>query len=279
MGKRRDPESETSLRVILAGAGSFIAKKVAAAGTARGWDVVGLPHDGVPALRPADVMINFAIHPRYRTDRYVADDDYDLKAARACQSAGARFVMLSTRRVYANAWGADENARSPGDGSAYGNNKARSEKAIFDMMGSGALVLRLSNIFGYEFAAGAPRRSFMGLVLSSLREAGQIRYDMHPDTRRDFLPVDRCANAILDAVGRGGGVYNVGCGFPVRCGDVASWLIEGYGLGHLAAADVIRDEFFLDTRKWDEQFAPLTSREELRETCLELGQKLKCERS
>jgi nucleoside-diphosphate-sugar epimerase len=275
----RDLESETSLRVVLAGAGSFIAREVAAAGIARGWEMVGLPRGAVPVLRSTDVMINFAIHPRYRTDRYAVEEDCDLRAARVCRSAGARFVMLSTRRVYSNAWDADENAPAPGDGSAYGGNKARSEKAVFDVMGSGALVLRLSNIFGYEFAAGAPRRSFMGLVLSSLKDVGEIRYDMHPDTRRDFLPVSRCANAILDAAGRAEGIYNVGCGFPVRCGDVASWLIEGYGKGRLIAADTIRDEFFLDTGKWDAQFAPLTSREELRETCLELGQRLKCERS
>jgi nucleoside-diphosphate-sugar epimerase len=241
--------------------------------------MVGLPHDAVPALRASDVLINFAIHPNYRTGSYRVEEDYDVRAARACRLVGARFVMLSTRRVYSNAWGAGEDAPAPGDGSPYGGNKARSEKAILDILGNTALVLRLSNIFGYEFDALAPRRSFMGMVLSSLKASREIRYDMHPDTRRDFLPVARCADAILGAAGHAEGVYNVGCGFPVRCGDVASWLTEGYGCGTLVAADAIRDEFFLDTDKWNERFAPLTSREELRETCVELGQRLKCERS
>jgi dTDP-4-dehydrorhamnose reductase/UDP-glucose 4-epimerase len=96
-------------------------------------------------------------------------------------------------------------------------------------------------------------------------------------TRRDFLPVEICARIILACAENSvSGTFNIGAGFPIGCGDLAQWIIEGYGKGEIVATeDRVRDEFYLNTEKWQSNFGPLIDREGLRQRCIELGQLLK----
>ena len=99
---------------------------------------------------------------------------------------------------------------------------------------------------------------------------------MSPKTRRDFLPVEQAAQAIVECAKSGiSDTFNLGCGFPVACGDVAKWLIEGYGRGTIIATDRVYDEFYLNVEKWTSHFGPLIEQDALRERCVELGQRLR----
>jgi dTDP-4-dehydrorhamnose reductase/UDP-glucose 4-epimerase len=186
--------------------------------------------------------------------------------------------MLSTRRVYpaTERWDAKEDSPAEGDETHYGRNKAVSERAVTALLGSEAKILRLSNVFGFEYDPTALRRTFFGQALTSLRNDGQIVLDMDPRSRRDFLPVELCAKAIvLGALQGRGGIYNIGCGFAVSCGQIAQWLLDGYGSGEIVLADKgIRDEFFLNTDKWRAQFGELVESEQLQRICRELGRRL-----
>ncbi len=167
------------------------------------------------------------------------DQDRDLQAARAAARTGARFLMLSTRRVYGDQqrWNASESSYVAGDETAYGRNKARSEKAVQAACDGNAAIFRLSNIFGYEYSAPAPRRSFLGQLLHALKHQDRIFFDMHPETRRDFLPVESCAgHLVARAMDGTTGIYNLGSGFAVPCGDFAKWIMEGFGGGELIAS-------------------------------------------
>ena len=116
------------------------------------------------------------------------------------------------------------------------------------------------------------------MMLGGLRDQETIIFDMAPATRRDFLPVEWCAAAIVRAARAGlSGTYNMGSGFPVACGEVARWLITGYGRGQLAVTrDEIRDEFFLDMAKWQaENLLPPVSYNDLQTICVELGRRLR----
>jgi nucleoside-diphosphate-sugar epimerase len=267
-------------RLVLVGASSFIARHVAASAVTAGIPVHGVAHDSsLTGLGTSDVVVNFGISPFCRSRAYDPASDNDLRVARLAGAAGARFVLLSTRKVYGgdSSWGAKETSPARGDGSPYGDNKARAEQAVLAAV-PGALILRLANIFGQEYLPERPRRTFMGLLLAGLRERNTITFDMAAATRRDFLPVERCASAILEAAMAGAsGILNLGSGFPTPCGAVAGWVMAGYGSGNLAIrCDEVQDEFFLDMTKWREQgLCPPITAEELQTYCVELGRRLR----
>ena len=139
------------------------------------------------------------------------------------------------------------------------------------------MIFRLSNIFGFEYSADGQRKNFFAQLLRNLRQHGDIRFDMSRDTRRDFLPVEACAKALVQGVQQGlEGIYNLGSGFPVSCGEIADWVIDGYGDGRVVVArDEIRDEFFLDMKKWHGIFPPIMTMTRLREACTALGRRLR----
>ena len=271
-------------RIILLGRGSFIAKAVAKAATERAVDYLALTHDAaLDGLTPDDCLINFSIAPAYRTAAYDAAADLDLRAASLAARADSHFIMLSTRRVYGqnHKWNSSETAEACGDQTTYGQNKATSEKKISTMMGRQAGIFRLSNIFGYEYEPKRPRKSFAGILLGSLKNQSKILFDMSAKTRRDFLPVEICADLLLDrALDRTTGIYNLGSGFPVSCGSIADWICKGYGGGALICEpDEIRDEFYLNTGKWRADFGLQFDQSALQEYCIALGRRLKCEQS
>jgi dTDP-4-dehydrorhamnose reductase/UDP-glucose 4-epimerase len=272
------------MRIVLVGKGSFIARAIAHAARSRGVNWIALPHDApLEDLKPSDCVINLSLHPKYRSTHYTPETDCDLQVAVAVQRTKARFIMLSTRRVYApdSRWGAIEDKGATGDETSYGQNKARTEKAVMEALSGKAGIFRLSNIFGYEYDATLPRKSFFGLMLTSLKRENTIFFDMHPDTRRDFLPVELTAGLLLDrALECTEGIYNLGCGFALPCGDLANWVREGYGGGEIVCSPMtIRDEFFLNMNRWRGRFELPLDEGVLREYCIGLGRRLRCEKS
>jgi nucleoside-diphosphate-sugar epimerase len=190
--------------------------------------------------------------------------------------------MLSTRRVYGpeGRWNVAETAPASGDESHYGRNKAVTEAAVRQVCGDKVAIFRLSNIFGYEYGASL-RRTFLGLLLKTLHDEDAVFFDMHADTRRDFLPVEICARALVArALDGTGGTFNLGAGFPVACGSLARWVMEGFGSGKLICdPPVVREEFYLNMDKWRARFGPVTSEDEMRDYCIGIGRTLRCEKS
>ena len=269
------------MRIALVGFDSFIARHVADAGRRLGLDILPVAFDDplVSSLRGTDAVINFTLNPRFFAQSYDTAIDCDRRTAIAAAEAGARFTMLSSRKAYRQQelWGVREDASHDGDGSHYGSNKAASECVVLEVTGGKCIILRLSNIFGFEYRKNGTRKNFFGQLLRSLREEGEIRYDMNPASRRDFLPVEFCAEGILRATCAGiEGTFNLGSGFPSACGEIADWVMEGFGGGHLVVTgNDIRDEFFLNVDKWNSFFSPVITREQLKAACIGVGRKLK----
>ena len=268
------------MRLFLVGSGSFIARHIYQAAREKGMDVVALPHDVelAPMLMCDDVVVNCALDPQYFSGTYSEQNDYDLRTARDVANAGARMAMLSTRRVYPSAvrWNARETDDATGDETAYGKNKARSEACVLDLFDGRVAVFRLSNVFGYEFEPGHNRRTFVAQMMRTLKTQNIVRFDMHPNTCRDFIPVEACAKAILARLQDGmEGIVNLGCGLPVRCGDLARWVMEGYGDGDLIVdLPVVRDEFYLNMDLWQSKYGSPVDRDGLRSYCKKIGERL-----
>ena len=269
--------------MILIGRGSFIAGHVAHAARQAGINTLWLSRT-VPVqdvLGPKDAVINFAFASEYAQAPYKLEHDRDLQVAEIAQRLGARFIMLSSRRVYPEnvRWGAKEGDDASGDDTYYGRGKAVTEAALRSIADDRTLILRLSNIIGFEYSANRQRKSFMGYLQNVLRSTGNIFYDIAPDSQRDFLPVEICAHSIIRVIQSGErGTFNIGCGFPISCTKLATWLLEGYGSGDLIidnSKPLKRDSFFLDMNKWRAQFPALMTADELKNYVTALGGRLR----
>ena len=272
------------MRIILVGGGSFIAKHLASAASEKGLTLLSLPHDAdLAGITRGDVIVNFALNPGFASGAYDQATDYDLRAARAAEKVGARTVMLSTRRVYGAGfrWGARETDPAKGDDTAYGRNKAHSEAEIRALAAGNTAIFRLANIFGFEYDTANKRSTFFAQMLRSLKRENVIRFDMHPDTHRDFLPVEACTRALLARLEDGTeGTFNLGSGAPLRCGDLADWVMAGYGGGELVVnRPDVRDEFFLSMDRWDAAFDRPVDAAGLRSYCEDIGRRLQLEKS
>jgi UDP-glucose 4-epimerase len=272
------------MRIILSGSGSFIALAVVEACRSSTIEYLTFRHDQdiTGIIEAGDCLINFAIDPRYRNGDYHENCDRDLTVARLAARAGAHFVMLSTRRVYPakSRWNAMESVASTGDETFYGRNKAISEKAVQEACDGKAGIFRLSNVFGYEYSFPSPRRSFLGQLLFALKQHDKIFFDMHPATRRDFLPIEICASFLVArAIDSTAGIYNLGTGLAIPCGDFAGWIMDGFGSGELVCNPmVVRDEFFLNVDKWRSQFGLSIDNATIRNYGIMLGRRLQCEK-
>lgn len=266
-------------RLVVFGASGFIGGAVAREAEACGLPVLRLGRsDRVEdVLTDGDVLINAALRPAYRRQPYAPEADLDRELAAVAAARGAHMVMLSSRRVYGpdHRWGAKETDPAPGDETQYGRNKARTEAWLSGQDAPPACVLRLSNVFGFEYAPGARRDSFFGAMLADLKESDAVIFHMATATRRDFIPVEAAARAIVAAARqRLTGVFNVGSGFAVPCGALAEALCEGYGRGTIRAGADVRDEFYLDVSKWTDRFPLSVSEDDLINYCRRLGERL-----
>ena len=181
--------------------------------------------------------------------------------------------MLSTRKVYGPSRGfpiSEDAACDPVD--QYGRNKLHTEREIQMLLPGRSTILRLSNVFGYELG----RHTFFGLALDRLLRESAIILDVSPFVRRDFLPVSVFASVLARVLEeKPVGVFNLGAGLATQLGEIALWLIEGYGRGKLIVESGRNyDNFLLDKGKLERALGFSAPLPDIREHCLELGRQL-----
>jgi UDP-glucose 4-epimerase len=257
-------------RGLILGRG-FIAAAVAAALPPE--DVVVLPHAAVRdrTTLPADIdaVLWGGRHPALGTADWRLEDEAELLAARLAAARGLPFLTLGTRKVYAPSPAPLREDSLLGPTDRYGGQKLAIEEALLGILGDRLTRLRLSNLFGREEG----RTTFMGRMLTTLAAEGEIRFDMSPFTRRDFVPVEAAGAAIGALLRRPpGGVVNVGSGVALECGRLALWVIEGRGSGRLVCEGwEERDAFVLDAGRLGALTGRTCGTAEIRAACLAVG--------
>lgn len=229
--------------ILIAGAGGFIGRALTAAlpGARRASHAEALRPGALDGIAAA---VWCGRDPRLGTPAWRVDGDAEIAFADSCAAAGVRLLSLGTRKVYAPSPAplAESAPLAPSD--LYGRQKLSIEQALDAILGSRLTRLRLANVFGVE----PGRSSFMGRMLTTLARDDEIRLDMSPFTRRDFLPVEAAAQAIATlAADPPGGIVNLGSGVALEAGRLALAVIAGHGRGRLVIdAPAERDAFVLD---------------------------------
>jgi len=225
--------------------------------------------------KKARCVINFALSPAMRTAEYNPAEDIDLRLAQTIP-ADTHYIMMSSRTVYgpAPADGCLKEEHKPNPQTIYARNKLETESRLQDMHGDHLTILRGANVFGYEFG----RRSFLGMALGNLKAKNEIIFDMNPLVKRDFISAQNVSRALgIMSTKPQNGIFNLGCGYGTACGEVAAWIIEGYGQGSVSStSDEMRDAFYLDMSKAEAAFnLPAITPDTLKAECVACGQQLR----
>jgi len=192
-----------------------------------------------------DVVINCSINPLYRNSPYSEDIDMDLKVSRKFDG---HYIMFSSRKVYGSNdqlyTYTEQSPINPTD--HYGWNKAMTEQKIAQEKSS-YTIFRASNIYGLEYQ----RNSIMGFLMTQLKDKGNIEIDISPYTQKDYIYLEDAINLIVKAVEKQSqGVYNLSSSEGQLFGNIANWLLEGYGSGSLLCkSKQVKDQFILDNTK------------------------------
>lgn len=267
------------MTILAIGQSSFLLKEVKKLPFSKGW--VFLSH--TEALNkdkwPDDitVVVGFACNPKVREGRF---SNFDHKLAKIAQGFGAFYIMLSSRAVYGMTDQScifKEDQEPYPEITPYGQAKKEIEDDLLKSFDN-VIILRLSNVFGLEYDSQNHRQTFFGLMLKSLKEEGKISFSMSHQTYRDFLPASIFGDYLAAIVQNPqSGVYNLGSGIGIPAGDIAQWVIEGYGAGVVEPNDkTIIDSAVLDMTKTFCVFGiKQPTKAEISQMCIEIGRKLK----
>jgi UDP-glucose 4-epimerase len=175
----------------------------------------GLELDG------AEVVFHLAAQADVQTSMQRPDYDADVnvlgtvRVLEAARAAGAQVVFTSTGgAIYGECNGpaAEEVPRDPI--SPYGIAKLCGEEYLRGwnrIHGSGHVVLRLANVYGPRQEAGL-EGGVVAIFLERMRAGEETAIFGDGQQTRDFVYVGDVVRALLAAVGREGGVFNVGTG-------------------------------------------------------------------
>lgn len=279
--KPRKTRYKQIMTILVIGQSSFIARALRQTPKTRDWSFIDYKNwEKSPEWsKKPSCVVNLALDSVVREGHY---SDLDLRIGKKAQEQGAHFIAISSRAVYGTPDKGrmdrfTENMRLLDKATKYGQAKRLIEESLNDGLNPEKYtVLRPSNIFGMEYNEQSPRKTFFGQMLGSLKQKNTIHFDMAAVTRRDFMPVEYFVDILVDiAKAPKGGVYNIGAGFGVPCGDIADWIIQGFGTGQITETKGIKDSFEMDTRKiiTDYDITPITL-ETLKTRCIEIGKEL-----
>ena len=221
------------------------------------------------------VLINFAFAPEFYLQPYTRLYDIDLRIAERIAHHSIHYIMISSRKVYSPEaqWNAAEISMTSGM-DVYGRNKVEIESALNRILGSSLTVLRPGNIIGFERVSG--RQRFGSFLLNQLAEKGSIELNISPNTRRDIVPLDYFSKILRFFCQHNmPGVFNIGAGESCSVGEVANWIIQGFGRGGVNVTSSIEvDNFQLNSSKLIKLTNLVYGREAVEDYCKSIGHQM-----
>jgi nucleoside-diphosphate-sugar epimerase len=258
---------------LLIGSSSFIGQALLRAGKFK--DVSHRDPALPDLLATHDIIINCAYHPALRNQPYDPELDLDTWIAKSLQGTQKKLIILSSRTVYGAAPHPLREDMTLRPLTHYASNKARTEDSCRESLTDNLLVLRLSNIFGFEWPPKPGRISFISQALDSLKTRGEITFDIAPNSEKDFLPVEDAARIIMHLTTQDQtGTYNVAAGASLAMSDVAKAIILGFDSGRVDFQSDRIDSFYMDVSKLKATGAKLPDVSEILKEFEVIGRKL-----
>ncbi len=265
------------MKILLVGGNSFLAKE-AYLYLSHYFTVKVVSHNNVQddAVVWSDVVVNFAIHPHFFRHKYDTSINYELTILPIIKKYNKRYVFLSSRKVYSNYTDVphkESDICTPE--SNYGENKLLTEQILVEQLAEKTLILRMSNVVGFELIGG--RNTMMGFLLNTLFKSEDINIHTRYDTIKDFLPVPMFGEVLVKLIqGKHQGLFNVGSGIEIGIGEVIETIVTAYGKDlNISYADDNIEPFSMDISKLKKHIQFEVTKQDLFDYFDLLGRKLK----
>ena len=171
-----------------------------------------------------DVIINFSNSKKFYEKEYNKIYDRNLKIANIIKKNNVKFFLLSTRQVYAQKLYLTEKSKLK-PLNLYAKNCLYSEKNCRKILKKNLVILRLSNIFGYENGK-KKKSSLVSLIYKSLKK-NEINIDNNFYLLKDFLPIELLCIYIEKIISLNNlNIVNVGSGIPILVKDFILSIID-----------------------------------------------------
>lgn len=218
-------------------------------------DVVKLSyHDwqkNIELLQRADYILNFAIHPYFMKREMDDEEILDIKIAKAIKNTKAKFVFMSSRKVY----GTTKNCiihKECDDLKGfdfYSINKIKIEKALQKILGNRTVILRISNVLG-EPVSRIGYKTFIGWICENYLQKGKLNVNQNIEAEKDFITKDFLHQSISAIVHKNlTGIYNISSGFGTSIKKVLTGYVGTKNLVLLPHNEERKDQFILDNSK------------------------------
>ena len=171
-----------------------------------------------------DLIINCSNSKYFFNRIYKKKYDRNLKIAQLIKNSEIKLFLLSSRQVYSQKLFLNEKSKlNPLN--KYAENCIKSEINCYKILKKNLLILRLSNVFGYENGK-KKKPSLVSIILSSLKKK-EIIFDNNYFIYKDFLPIDLLCLYIEKLINlKIYGVLNVGSGIPILVKDFVKNIID-----------------------------------------------------
>lgn len=175
-------------------------------------------------IKNCDLIINCSNSRNFFHKKYEKRYDRNLKIAQIIKKSEIKLFLFSSRQVYSQKLFLTEKSKlSPLN--IYAKNCIKSETFCRKILNNNLLILRLSNVIGYENGK-KKKPSLMSLILNSIKQK-EIIFDNNYFLYKDFLPINLLCLyieklIILDIVG----IINVGSGIPTLVKNFVARIID-----------------------------------------------------
>ena len=223
-------------------------------------------------------IINLTSNLKFVNNKYNSKNDNDFIIANRIKKLDIVFILISTRKVYKVKPNIKEtNKLQPKCN--YSKNKLLAEKKTMNMLKSNYLILRLSNILGFE---GITKRklhnTFMDRFLASVKK--NIIYK-NPGVFKDFLSASMFAKILNKLIRLNSkGLYNVSFGKKVYLDRILNWL-NYYNTNKINKVEFKKknildnqDSFFLNNNKLSKEIKLKFNLKTLEIDCKKISKKI-----
>jgi len=163
------------------------------------------------------IIINCSISKEFFKQKYQEKIDRNFKIAKKIKNIKAILIMISTRQVYKPKLNLNEKSKVRPI-NTYGRNMIISEKKCKKIVSKKLMIIRTSNVIGYE--QRKLRQSMMSLLLLGFKNR-KILMDSNSHYYKDILPVNLFCNYICKLISKNFiGTINVGSGIKLRLLDI-----------------------------------------------------------
>ena len=223
-------------------------------------DRIKRPYEGInkELYKNYDYIINFCIQPEQFTEIISEDEMIDVKIAQNIAGSNAKFIFLSSRKVYGSSIKLQKYKETdelkPYD--FYSKNKATIETKLQQLIPNNLLILRVGNVIGEPTRKN--NKTFIGWIEKELKEKGKVYCTILPDTRKDFITKDYFQSVLAAVIENNlTGIYNVGAGFALPMKEFLLNLLSPNLVDFSKATDKA-EQFVLNVNKLHKYVKPFT---------------------